>query len=91
MFSKFLPTKDRVRHFGLEAAFAGALALGVATVAYAALPSVAKPVRKPVVAEAPVEAAEPPAPLEHLTLQARRNGDYYEELVLSVTGNTNGN
>lgn len=34
---------------------------------------------------------EPPAPLEHLTLQARRNGDYYEELVLSVTGNTNGN
>jgi len=30
---------------------------------------------------------EPPAPLEHLTLQARRNGDYYEELVLSVTGN----
>ncbi len=30
---------------------------------------------------------EPPAPLEHLTLQAHRNGDYYEELVLSVTGN----
>lgn len=29
---------------------------------------------------------EPPAPLEHLTLQAHRNGDYYEELVLSVTG-----
>lgn len=62
MFSKFLPTKDRVRHFGLEAAFAGALALGVATVAYAALPNVAKPVRKPVVAEAPVEVAEPLAP-----------------------------
>lgn len=32
---------------------------------------------------------EPPAPLEHLTLQAHRNGDYYEELVLSVTGNSN--
>ncbi len=30
---------------------------------------------------------EPPAPLEHLVLQAHRNGDYYEELVLSVTGN----
>lgn len=30
---------------------------------------------------------EPPAPLEHLILQAHRNGDYYEELVLSVTGN----
>ena len=30
---------------------------------------------------------EPPAPLEHLTLQARRNGDYYEELMLSVAGN----
>ena len=30
---------------------------------------------------------EPPAPLEHLTLQARRNGDYYEDLVLSVAGN----
>lgn len=29
---------------------------------------------------------EPPAPLEHLILQAHRNGDYYEELVLSVTG-----
>ncbi|WP_444667185.1 phage tail sheath family protein [Cereibacter changlensis] len=29
---------------------------------------------------------EPPAPLEHLTLQARRNGDYYEELVTAVTG-----
>jgi murein DD-endopeptidase MepM/ murein hydrolase activator NlpD len=62
LFSKFLPTKDRVRHFGLEAAFAGALALGVATVAYAALPNVAKPASKPVVAEAPVEAAAPPAP-----------------------------
>lgn len=63
MFSKFLPTTDRVRHFGLEAAVAGALALGVATVAYAALPNVAdKPVSKPVVAEAMVEAAEPPPP-----------------------------
>ena len=30
---------------------------------------------------------EPPAPLEHLTLQAHRNGDYYEELMLSVIGN----
>ncbi|WP_323010031.1 phage tail sheath subtilisin-like domain-containing protein [Paracoccus sp. (in: a-proteobacteria)] len=30
---------------------------------------------------------EPPAPLEHLVLQAHRNGDYYEELVLSVTSN----
>lgn len=30
---------------------------------------------------------EPPAPLENLILQAHRNGDYYEELVLSVTGN----
>lgn len=30
---------------------------------------------------------EPPAPLEHLILQAHRNGDYYEELVLSVSGN----
>ncbi|PTE15912.1 phage tail sheath subtilisin-like domain-containing protein [Pseudogemmobacter blasticus] len=28
---------------------------------------------------------EPPAPLEHLTMQARRNGDYYEELVTAVT------
>lgn len=61
MFSKFLPAKDRVRHFGLEAAFAGALALGVATVAYAALPNVAKPASKPV-AEAPMVEAEPPAP-----------------------------
>lgn len=30
---------------------------------------------------------EPPAPLEHLVLQAHRNGDYYDELVMSVTGN----
>lgn len=28
---------------------------------------------------------EPPAPLEHLVMQARRNGDYYEELVTAVT------
>lgn len=63
MLSKFLPTTDRVRHFGLEAAFAGALALGVATVAYAALPNVAdKKPATPAVVEAPVEAAEPPAP-----------------------------
>ena len=61
MFSKFLSTTDRVRHFGLEAAFAGALALGVATVAYAALPSDKKPAA-PAVVDAPVEAAEPPAP-----------------------------
>jgi murein DD-endopeptidase MepM/ murein hydrolase activator NlpD len=61
LFSKFLSTTDRVRHFGLEAAFAGALALGVATVAYAALPSEKKPV-PPVAADAVVEAAEPPAP-----------------------------
>lgn len=27
---------------------------------------------------------EPPAPLEHLTLQAHRNGDYYEEDRKSV-------
>ena len=27
---------------------------------------------------------EPPAPLEHLTFRAHRNGDYYEELVSSV-------
>ena len=30
---------------------------------------------------------EPPAPLERLTLQAHRNGTYYEELLLSVSGN----
>jgi hypothetical protein len=27
---------------------------------------------------------EPPAPLEHLTFRAHRNGAYYEELVSSV-------
>ena len=62
MFSKSLPAKDRVRHFGLEAAFAGALALSLATVAYAALPNVAKPAITPTVAEAPVEDSAPPAP-----------------------------
>ena len=63
MFSKFLSTTDRVRHFGVEAAFAGVLALGVATVAYAALPNVAdKRPARPAVPEAPVEAVEPPAP-----------------------------
>lgn len=62
MSSKSLPTKDRVRHFGLEAAFAGALALSLATVAYAALPNVAKPAITPTVAEAPVEDSAPPAP-----------------------------
>ncbi|CAN5860945.1 hypothetical protein BH11PSE1_BH11PSE1_23170 [soil metagenome] len=61
MFSKFSSTTDRVRHFGLEAAFAGALALGVATVAYAALPSDKKPAA-PAVVDAPAPAAEPPAP-----------------------------
>ncbi|CAN5529286.1 hypothetical protein BH10PSE5_BH10PSE5_34540 [soil metagenome] len=60
MFSKFSSTTDRVRHFGLEAVFAGALALGVATVAYAALPSDKKPA--PVAVEAPAPAAEPAAP-----------------------------
>jgi phage tail sheath protein FI len=28
---------------------------------------------------------EPPAPLEHLTFRAHREGSYYEELVTSVT------
>lgn len=27
---------------------------------------------------------EPPAPLERLTFEARRNGDYYEELVADL-------
>ncbi|WP_340646669.1 M23 family metallopeptidase [Phenylobacterium sp.] len=60
MFSKFPSTTDRVRNFGLEAAFAAALALGVATVAYAALPDVADKTKP--VADAPVEVVEPPAP-----------------------------
>ncbi len=27
---------------------------------------------------------EPPAPLEHLTFRAYRNGEYYEELIADV-------
>lgn len=60
MFSKFLSTTDRVRHFGLEATFASVLALGAATVAYAALPNVADKPEPAVVA--PVEEAAPPPP-----------------------------
>lgn len=31
---------------------------------------------------------EPPAPLEHLTFRAQRNGSYYNELVTAVAANT---
>lgn len=31
---------------------------------------------------------EPPAPLEHLTFRAQRNGSYYEELVVAVASDT---
>jgi phage tail sheath protein FI len=31
---------------------------------------------------------EPPAPLEHLTFRAQRNGSYYEELVAAVSSDT---
>lgn len=64
MFSKFLSAADRVRHFGLEATFAGVLALGLATVAYAALPNVADRTEpRPAAVESPVEEAAPPPPV----------------------------
>jgi murein DD-endopeptidase MepM/ murein hydrolase activator NlpD len=62
LFLKSLSTTDRVRHFGLEVAVAGVLALSVATVAYAARPNLLdKTDTKPPVA-APVEEVAPPPP-----------------------------
>ncbi|MDP3869578.1 M23 family metallopeptidase [Phenylobacterium sp.] len=62
MLLKSLSTTDRVRHFGLEVAVAGVLALSVATVAYAARPNLLdKTDTKPPVA-APVEEVAPPPP-----------------------------
>ena len=66
MFSKFLSANDRLRHLGFETAAAAALALGLATVAYAALPEAADkraPAAAAVAAVAePVAVAVPPAP-----------------------------